>query len=170
MGTAFFLGRVETHEMWRQIITPYIVMKGLDFTSALIVASSMAWTWTILALLAAALLLQAWSWLRIKNKRLPPGPRGFPIFGSLHFLGKFPHRALHQLAKNYGPIMHLRLGLVPTIVVSSPEAAQLFLKTHDLIFASRPPHEAAKHISHEQKSMAIAQMALIGETSASCVL
>ncbi|KAI5582347.1 hypothetical protein BDE02_07G080200 [Populus trichocarpa] len=114
----------------------------------------MAWIWTSLAFVALIFLLQ---WLSTKNKRLPPGPRGFPIFGSLHLLGKFPHRALHQLAKKYGPIMHLRLGLVPTIVVSSPEAAELFLKTHDLVFAGRPPHESARYISYGQKGMAFAQ-------------
>lgn len=116
--------------------------------------TSMAWIWASLAFVALIFLLQ---WLSTKNKRLPPGPRGFPIFGSLHLLGKFPHRALHQLAQKYGPIMHLRLGLVPTIVVSSPEAAELFLKTHDLVFAGRPPHEAARYISYGQKGMAFAQ-------------
>ena len=71
-------------------------------------------------------------------------------------LGEFPHQDLHQLAQKHGPIMHLRLGMVPTIVVSSPQAAKLFLKTHDLVFASRPPNEASKHISYEQKSLAFA--------------
>lgn len=52
--------------------------------------------------------------------------------------------------------MHMRLGLIPTIVVSSPEAAELFLKTHDLVFATRPPHEAAKHISWEQRNLTFA--------------
>ncbi|PQQ08765.1 cytochrome P450 CYP736A12-like [Prunus yedoensis var. nudiflora] len=85
---------------------------------------------------------------RNKKKRLPPGPRGFPIFGSLHLLsGEFPNKDLHRLARKYGDIMYMRLGLMPTIVVSSPQAAKLFLKTHDLVFASRPPHEGAKHIS-----------------------
>jgi cytochrome P450 family 1 subfamily A polypeptide 1/ferulate-5-hydroxylase len=114
----------------------------------------MAWIWTSLAFVALIFLLQ---WLSTKNKRLPPGPRGFPIFGSLHLLGKFPHRAFHQLAQKYGPIMHLRLGLVPTIVVSSPEAAELFLKTHDLVFAGRPPHESARYISYGQKSVTFSQ-------------
>ncbi|KAH7520679.1 hypothetical protein FEM48_Zijuj08G0170800 [Ziziphus jujuba var. spinosa] len=116
----------------------------------------MAWIWTILALLLLAYIL-LWKRTNNNNKRLPPGPRGFPIFGSLHLLGEFPHRDLHRLAKQYGPIMHIRLGLIPTIVVSSPKAAELFLKTHDLVFASRPPHEAAKHISYNQKSMAFAE-------------
>lgn len=114
----------------------------------------MAWICTSLAFVALIFLLR---WLSTENKRLPPGPRGFPIFGSLHLLGKFPHRALHQLAQRYGPIMHLRLGLVSTIVVSSPEAAELFLKTHDLVFAGRPPRESERYISYGRKGMAFAQ-------------
>ncbi|KAH9718391.1 hypothetical protein KPL71_022208 [Citrus sinensis] len=117
----------------------------------------MSWLWTSLALVTIFFFLQAFSWKTSTktNKKLPPGPKGFPIFGCLHLLGQFPHRALHKLAERYGPIMHLRLGLMPTIVVSSPQAAELFLKTHDLIFASRPPLQAAKHISYEQKGLAL---------------
>ncbi|KAJ9177669.1 hypothetical protein P3X46_012861 [Hevea brasiliensis] len=98
----------------------------------------MALTSTSLSFIALALVLLAWLWIRKnKDKKLPPGPRGLPLFGSLHLLGKFPHRALHQLAKKYGPIMHLQLGLVPTIVVSSPKAAEFFLKIRDLNFATK---------------------------------
>ncbi|XP_065873169.1 cytochrome P450 71AU50-like [Euphorbia lathyris] len=119
----------------------------------------MAFLYTTLILLALLFLLQAWLRIRNTNKskyKLPPGPTGLPVFGCLHLLGKFPHRALHKLAKTYGPIMHLRLGLVSTIVVSSPQAAESFLKTHDIAFASRPPHSAAKYISYEQKNLTFA--------------
>ncbi|KAG6660891.1 hypothetical protein CIPAW_03G136200 [Carya illinoinensis] len=119
--------------------------------------ATVSWTWSILALLVLAYLLRQWalkSWN--KNRKLPPGPRGFPIFGSLHSLGEFPHRDLQRLAQKYGPIMHLRLGFVPAIVVSSPQAAELFLKAHDLVFASRPPMESAKYIAYEQRSMIFA--------------
>ena len=114
----------------------------------------MIWIWLIVSLPLLVYFLQPWI---NNNKNLPPGPRGFPIFGSLHLLGEFPHRDLYKLAKKYGPIMHLRLGFVPTIVVSSPQAAELFLKTHDLIFASRPPHESAKYISYDQKNLIFAE-------------
>ncbi|KAH9669734.1 hypothetical protein KPL70_021913 [Citrus sinensis] len=43
-----------------------------------------------------------------------------------------------------------------TIVVSSPQAAEQFLKTHDLIFASRPPLQASKYMSYQQKNFAMA--------------
>ncbi|KAL5555899.1 hypothetical protein UlMin_038135 [Ulmus minor] len=52
--------------------------------------------------------------------------------------------------------MHLRLGLKPAIVVSSAQAAELFLKTNDLVFASRPPLLAAKFISWGQKNLTFA--------------
>ncbi|TXG72401.1 hypothetical protein EZV62_000980 [Acer yangbiense] len=112
-------------------------------------------TWTILAVVFALLFfLQSLLWKRnAKTKRLPPGPRGFPIFGCLHLLGKFPHRDLHKLSQKYGPIMHLRLGLKPTVVVSSPQAAELFLKNHDQVFASRPPLLASKHFSYGQQAL-----------------
>jgi cytochrome P450 len=72
-------------------------------------------------------------------------------------LGEKPHLDLHKLSKKHGPIMYLRLGFMPAIVVSSPEAAELFLKVHDFVFASRPPHEAAKYISWEQRNLSFGQ-------------
>ncbi|KAK9091218.1 hypothetical protein Sjap_024395 [Stephania japonica] len=85
---------------------------------------------------------------------LPPGPRGLPLIGNLHILSDLPHQALHKLSQKYGPIMHIRLGQVPTIVVSSPEAAELFLKAHDLVFASRPTVQAEKFIGYGFRGLA----------------
>ncbi|KAJ8769613.1 hypothetical protein K2173_005216 [Erythroxylum novogranatense] len=52
--------------------------------------------------------------------------------------------------------MHMRLGLAPTVVISSPEAAELVLKTHDSVFAGRPPIEASKFMSYNQKNLIFA--------------
>ncbi|EEE66087.1 hypothetical protein OsJ_22108 [Oryza sativa Japonica Group] len=71
-------------------------------------------------------------------QRLPPGPWQLPVIGSLHHLaGKLPHHAMRDLARRHGPVMMLRLGEVPTLVVSSPEAAQEVMRTHDAVFATR---------------------------------
>ncbi|KAL4297425.1 hypothetical protein GQ457_12G002240 [Hibiscus cannabinus] len=115
----------------------------------------MDWTDAILAVAALLLFFQVLAWkTRDGNKRLPPGPRGLPILGNLLMIGNKPHHDLRRLSHKYGPIMHLRFGLMPVIVVSSPEAAELFLKTHDLVFASRPPHEASKCICYNQQNLA----------------
>ncbi|XP_044470677.1 cytochrome P450 71AU50-like [Mangifera indica] len=116
----------------------------------------MSLTWTLFAVLFALLFfLQSLKRpTSSKTKRLPPGPKGFPIFGSLHLVGKFPPRDFYELAKKHGSIMFLRLGLIPTVVVSSPQAAEQFLKTHDLNFASRPPVDTLKHIAYGQRNMA----------------
>ncbi|KAK2655921.1 hypothetical protein Ddye_008973 [Dipteronia dyeriana] len=119
----------------------------------------MSWIWTTLAITFTFFFFRkALAGQRNgKAKRSPPGPRGFPIFGSLHLLGKYPHRDLQKLAQKYGSIVFLKLGLMPTVVVSSPQAAEQFLKTHDLVFASRPPLEASKYISYDQKNFSFAQ-------------
>lgn len=72
--------------------------------------------------------------------KLPPGPWNLPIIGSLHHLvgAHLPHRALLRVSRRQGPLMLLRLGEVPAVVVSSPEAAMEFLRTRDPVFASRP--------------------------------
>ncbi|KAL1568003.1 cytochrome P450 71AU50-like isoform X1 [Salvia divinorum] len=108
---------------------------------------ALTWFWlTVMAILAGSLVSLA-ARRRKKTGRLPPGPKGIPVLGNLHMLGKNPHQDLHRIAKDHGPIMYMRFGFAPIIVVSSPEAAELFLKTHDLVFASRPPLQASKYLS-----------------------
>ena len=95
--------------------------------------------------------------LRAGYRKLPPGPWGLPIIGSLYMLGSLPHRNLSRLAKKYGPIMFMRLACVPTIVVSSPEAAKLVMKTHDVVFASRPKLQAYEYLSYGAKGIAFTE-------------
>ncbi|KAK8966825.1 Cytochrome P450 71A1 [Platanthera guangdongensis] len=72
-------------------------------------------------------------------KNLPPTPGlSIPLFGHLHLLGSSPHVSLHRLSQKHGPLIRLNLGLVPTIVASSPETAAKILKNYDTHFCSRP--------------------------------
>ncbi|XP_019182603.1 PREDICTED: cytochrome P450 CYP736A12-like [Ipomoea nil] len=110
----------------------------------------MVWIWTTVAVAIAVYLLLR-ELLNIK-KKLPPGPKGIPILGHLHLLGKTPHQDLHKLAKKHGPIMYMRWGFVPAIIVSSPEIAEVALKTCDHVFADRPYHEASMYIAYGQRN------------------
>ncbi|EFJ16550.1 hypothetical protein SELMODRAFT_421782 [Selaginella moellendorffii] len=78
--------------------------------------------WAVALFLFSAFILK--QWLSSKSLNLPPGPRGLPLIGHFHLLGRLPHISLQQLSKRYGPLFHLRLGSVPVFVVSSPEMAK----------------------------------------------
>ncbi|XP_037438990.1 cytochrome P450 71A1-like [Triticum dicoccoides] len=74
----------------------------------------------------------------------PPSPPALPVIGNLHQLGRGRHhRRLQALARSYGPLFLLRLGSVPTVVVSSPSLAEAVLKTQDHAFCSRPQPRTA---------------------------
>ncbi len=57
-------------------------------------------------------------------KKLPPGPRGLPVFGSLLDIRHDTHLAIDRLAKRYGDICLLRFGSVPTVIISHPDLLQ----------------------------------------------
>ncbi|KAK3017882.1 hypothetical protein RJ639_004686, partial [Escallonia herrerae] len=88
--------------------------------------------------------------LKRSKSRLPPGPQEFPLIGNLHQLigSALPHHALRDLAQKHGPIMHLKLGELTAIIISTPEAAEAALKTHELNLAQRPILAAVKAMSY----------------------
>nr|XP_009794009.1 PREDICTED: premnaspirodiene oxygenase-like [Nicotiana sylvestris] len=100
-------------------------------------------------------LLRKWKNSNSQTKRLPPGPWKLPLIGSMfHILGGLPHHVLRNLAKKFGPLMHLQLGEMSVVVVTSPEMAKEVLKTHDLAFASRPKLLAAEIVIYNCSDIA----------------
>lgn len=84
-----------------------------------------------------------------EQAQYPPGPPGLPFIGNLHQLDASNFaRQLCLLSKKYGPIMSLRLGFRPALVISSPRMAKEVMKTHDLAFCSRPTLLGFKKLSY----------------------
>ena len=52
--------------------------------------------------------------------KLPPGPRGLPVFGSLLEIRNDTHLSINRLVRRYGDICLLRFGSVPTVIISEP--------------------------------------------------
>lgn len=71
-------------------------------------------------------------------------------------VGTLPHRTLGNLAKKYGPLIHLQLGEVSTILISLPELAKEVKKTHDLVFSTRPEIITARIMSYGNRGIAFA--------------
>uniref|UniRef100_A0A0E0H276 Cytochrome P450 n=1 Tax=Oryza nivara TaxID=4536 RepID=A0A0E0H276_ORYNI len=86
-----------------------------------------------------------------------PRPRGLPLIGNLHQVGALPHRSLAALAARHAaPLMLLRLGSVPTLVVSTADAARALFRDNDRALSGRPALYAATRLSYGQKSISFA--------------
>ncbi|KAK9163764.1 hypothetical protein Syun_004666 [Stephania yunnanensis] len=83
----------------------------------------------------------------------PPGPRPLPIIGHLHLLKKPFHRTLTNLAKQYGPVMFLRYGSRPVLVVSSTSTIQQCMTTNDLAFGNRPHLTVGAYLGYNYSSI-----------------
>ncbi|CAO2145098.1 unnamed protein product [Urochloa humidicola] len=94
-----------------------------------------------------------------KKQQLPPSPPGkLPIIGHLHLIGSHPHVTFRDLYAKYGRngLILIHVGAVPTIVVSTPQAAEVVLRTQDHILASRPRSPVADIIRYGSTDVAFA--------------
>ncbi|KAI5665111.1 hypothetical protein M9H77_24434 [Catharanthus roseus] len=111
-------------------------------------------------LISLFLAILLWIFLKCfsaKKKNLsPPSPRGLPILGNLHQLSPLLHRSLGSLSQKYGSIMLLQFGSLPTVIISSAEAAAQVLKTHEQAFLDRPYLDISARLIYNNKGVAVA--------------
>lgn len=72
-----------------------------------------------------------------------PTPMALPLIGHLHLLGGYevPYQAFNALAKKYGPVFQLKLGVVKSLVVNGQNNIREVLVTKGSHFDSRPDFE-----------------------------
>ncbi|ESQ35508.1 hypothetical protein EUTSA_v10007466mg [Eutrema salsugineum] len=95
-------------------------------------------------------------YLQPSKWNLPPGPPKLPFIGNLHQRREIQLRNRRNLFQKYGPVVYLRLGIVPVVVISSKEAAEEVLKTHDLECCTRPETVGTRKISYNSKDIGFA--------------
>ncbi|KAF0927061.1 hypothetical protein E2562_029733 [Oryza meyeriana var. granulata] len=92
----------------------------------------------LLCLFVAAVLAVVVAKFSGKKLRLPPGPAGAPIVGNWLQVGDdLNHRNLMAMARRFGDILLLRMGVRNLVVVSSPDLAKEVLHTQGVEFGSR---------------------------------
>ncbi|KAK4417093.1 cytochrome [Sesamum alatum] len=87
---------------------------------------------------------------------LPPGPPGLPFIGNLHQFATTTNLHVHlwELSRKYGSPMHMKLGPMLVLLVSSAKLAKEVLKTQDSIFCSRPKLLGQQKVSYNYLDIA----------------
>nr|BAN19901.1 cytochrome P450 [Echinochloa phyllopogon] len=95
---------------------------------------------------------------RTKRRRLPPGPPfAFPILGHLPLLKKPLQTSFADLAARHGPVVQLRLGSRPAVVIgSSGVAKECFSGELDVAIANRPHFPSVREASFDYSVLTLA--------------
>ena len=106
----------------------------------------------------ASLLFIRWLFFNapVSRKNLPPSPSRLPVLGNFHQLGLLPHRNLQSLAHKHGPIMLLHFESVPTLLLSSADAAREVMKIQELNFCDRPLSSLVRRLLYDGKDIFVA--------------
>lgn len=116
------------------------------------------WSLCMAALVGAAVCMVwlraggvAWKGKMNKGEKIIPGPRGWPLVGSLvHMTRGLAHRNLAELARSHGAtkLMAFSMGFTPAVITSSCDVAREILNSP--WFADRPIKQSAKQLMFER--------------------
>ncbi|XP_070570909.1 steroid 17-alpha-hydroxylase/17,20 lyase-like [Ptychodera flava] len=96
--------------------------------------------------------LSAWSVYRPTG--MPPGPRGYPVVGSLFSLSENMHLDFIELGKKYGDIFTIKLGSSLAVVLNNYELIKEALVKKPTDFAGRPRTLSGDILTEGRKDIA----------------
>ncbi|KAG8374165.1 hypothetical protein BUALT_Bualt11G0102500 [Buddleja alternifolia] len=113
--------------------------------------------WLVLSFLAALIFYFKFKTSSSSKLPPPPGPRGWPLIGNIFDVGTSAHQSFHELQSKYGPVLHLKLGTVNTVVIQSSAAAAELFKKHDIQFSDRRVFDTHTACNYHKGSLAVAR-------------
>ncbi|XP_069832065.1 cytochrome P450 2C14-like [Dendropsophus ebraccatus] len=92
----------------------------------------------LLSILIILFLVNAWK-KHENHKNFPPGPTPLPIIGNILSIDMSkPHETFMELAKTYGPVFSVDIGMTKTVVLCGYEVIKEALIHHADAFSDRP--------------------------------
>ncbi|KAI0655728.1 cytochrome P450 [Cubamyces menziesii] len=99
-------------------------------------SSFITWPFVVIALLVPLLFKTA---IAHRRRKLPPGPKGLPLLGSvLQLPGTFQELKFAEWGKQYGDVVYFKVFRTPTIVLNSLEAVREVLDKRSSKYSDRP--------------------------------
>lgn len=92
-------------------------------------------------------------------RSLAPRPAWWEFGLQKYVLRRNAAVVLHNLAKRYGPVMHVRAWSQDLLVLSSVAAVEEFYKLHDMEFGARPSSMGRVTLSHSFSSLCFPPLA-----------
>jgi len=86
-----------------------------------------------------------------RRKKLPPGPKGVPLFGTFFEFGddqKLPSKAI-KWAEEYGDMMYMRVGGSDYIWLNTPTIVKELMDKRSGIYSSRPPAPLCQDVASQ---------------------
>ncbi|OAY66825.1 Trans-cinnamate 4-monooxygenase, partial [Ananas comosus] len=112
----------------------------------------------LLGLFAAVMVAIVVAKLAGKRFRLPPGPSAMPVVGNWLQVGDdLNHRNLMAMARRFGDVFLLRMGVRNLVVVSTPELAREVLHTQGVEFGSRTRNVVLDIFTGQGQDMVVQQ-------------